>query len=77
MPRGRPASLVPLWECHIHLRLHAGEDDDIIAFLESLTPGRRVSDIKSTLRAGGMQGSFVTNDDLENELIFAATDFLK
>ena len=77
MPRGRPASHAALWETHVHLRLRVGEDDDIIAFFENIPPGRRVSALKSALRAGGMQAPHVTNADLENDLIFAATDFLK
>lgn len=77
MARGRPISAIRAWECHIHLRLRPGEDDDLIAFFNTLPPGRRVSAIKSALRSGGMQAPHVTNADLENELIFAATDFLK
>ena len=77
MATGRPVSLSPLWECHIHLRLRVGDDDDIIAFFSNLPNRRRASALKSALRAGGMQAPHITNDDLENELISAATDFLK
>lgn len=77
MARGRPISVSSIWECHIHLRLHEGEDDDLIAFLHSLPPRRRTSAIKAALRAGGMQNAHITNADLDDELLLAADDFLK
>ena len=49
MARGRPASTTPAWECHIHLRLRVGEDDDLIAFLSSLPPRRRAQALKLAL----------------------------
>ncbi len=77
MTRGRPASTAPAWECHIHLRLRAGEDDDLIAFLSNLPPRRRALALKVALRSGGMQIDQMRNDSLDDELAAAADDFLK
>jgi hypothetical protein len=77
MMRGRPASTAPAWECHIHLRLRAGEDDDLIAFLSNLPPRRRALALKVALRSGGMQTGQTRNDSLDDELAAAADDFLK
>ncbi len=77
MTRGRPASTAPAWECHIHLRLRAGEDDDLIAFLSNLPPRRRALALKVALRSGGMQIDPMRNDSLDDELAAAADDFLK
>ncbi len=53
--RGRPVLPGRLVEIHIHLRLRAGEDDDLLAFFERLPAGRRTVALKTALRAGGMQ----------------------
>ena len=53
--RGRPALTGRLVEIHIHLRLRAGEDDDLLAFFEQLPAGRRTVALKTALRIGGMQ----------------------
>ena len=47
MKHGRPVSPLLAVECHIHLRLRVGEDDDLIAFLNTLPARRRASTIKS------------------------------
>jgi hypothetical protein len=47
MMRGRPVSTVPTWECHVHLRLRVGEDDDLIAFLSKLPPRKRTTALKA------------------------------
>ena len=77
MTRGRPASTTPAWECHIHLRLRAGEDDDLIAFLSNLPPRRRALALKVALRSGGMQTGQMRDESLDDELAAAADDFLK
>ena len=77
MTRGRPASTAPAWECHIHLRLRAGEDDDLIAFLSNLPPRRRALALKVALRSGVMQTGQMRDDSLDDELAAAADDFLK
>lgn len=77
MARGRPASTTPAWECHIHLRLRMGEDDDLIAFLSSLPLRRRAQALKVALRSGGMQPSQIVDETLDDELAAAADDFLK
>ncbi len=78
MARGRPASTNPAWECHIHLRLRAGEDDDLIAFLSNLPSRRRALALKAALRSGGMQSAGQSVDEsLDDELLDAVDDFLK
>ena len=77
MTRGRPASTAPAWECHIHLRLRAGEDDDLIAFLSNLPPRRRALALKVALRSGAMQTDQMRDNSLDDELAAAADDFLK
>lgn len=77
MARGRPASKASTWECHIHLRLRMGEDDDLIAFLNGLPPRRRALTLKVALRSGGMQSGPTIDNGLDDELAAAADDFLK
>jgi hypothetical protein len=74
--RGRPASAAPLWECHIHLRLRVGEDNDIIEFFRALPRRRRAFALKSALRAGGMGIGQLADSDPDEELISAAASFL-
>jgi len=77
MARGRPVSAVPTWECHVHLRLRVGEDDDLIAFLNTLPARRRASTIKAALRNGGMGFGLTNDDSSDDDLISALDDFLK
>ena len=77
MARGRPASTAPAWECHIHLRLRAGEDDDLIAFLSNLPSRRRAQALKVALRSGGMQTGQIVDNCIDDELASAADDYLK
>ena len=76
MARGRPVSAVPTWECHVHLRLRVGEDDDLIAFLRNLPPRRRTTALKAALRAGRLPA---TKDEsfLDDDMASALDDFLK
>lgn len=77
MARGRPASTAPTWECHIHLRLRVGEDDDLIAFLSKLPPRKRAVSLKTVMRTGGVSLSQVEDDSSDAELLAAIDDFLK
>jgi hypothetical protein len=76
MTRGRPVTTAPTWECHLHLRLRVGEDDDLIAFLRNLPPRRRTTALKAALRAGGLPAT--TDESGEDEdLTGLLDDFLK
>ena len=75
--RGRPPSTVSAWECHIHLRLREGEDDDLISFLRSLPSRRRAAAVKAALRSGGVQAGIFVDDSTDEELFAALDDFLK
>ncbi len=77
MTRGRPVSTSPAWECHIHLRLRVGEDDDMIAYLSNLPPRRRASALKTALRTGGMRPGLAEANSSDDELLAAIDDFLK
>lgn len=77
MARGRPPAAVPAWECHIHLRLREGEDDDLIAFLGGLPARRRAAAVKAALRSGGVQAGGFKDDSADDELFAALDDFLK
>jgi hypothetical protein len=77
MARGRPALKSQTWEFQIHMRLRAGMDDDLIAFLSKIPPRRRTSAIKAALRSGGIALSQVEADDTDDELLSALDDFLK
>jgi hypothetical protein len=77
MARGRPPATTPAWECHIHLRLREGEDDDLIAFLSNLPTRKRAAALKSAIRSGGMIFSQV-DDGLDDEALLSDIDnFLK
>ena len=77
MKRGRRKAENLSIEFLIHLRLRAGEDDDLIAFLHSIPKRRRASGVKSALRAGGMQASNSVWLEDEEELAAALESFLK
>ena len=77
MARGRPVSTTPVVECHIHLRLRQGEDDDLIQFLAALPNGRRAQALKAALRSGGMQTGPLVVDTVDDELLASIDDFLK
>lgn len=77
MARGRPPVTTPAWECHIHLRLREGEDDDLIAFLSSLPARKRAAAVKAALRSGGVQAGGFEDDSADDELLAALDDFLK
>ncbi len=69
--RGRPALIDAEVRVFIHLRLRAGEDDDLIAFFERIPPRQRASHLKLALRSGGMQAAASAapaDDDLGDAL---------
>ena len=59
------------------LHLYEGEDDDLIAFFESLPPRKRRAGLKAALRAGGMQAVRVPDLEDDEEFVEAAETFLK
>lgn len=77
MARGRPVATSPTWECHIHLRLRVGEDDDLIAFLSQLPPRKRAVALKAALRTGGVTLNPLDDGISDAELLAAIDDFLK
>ena len=77
MGRGRPPATTSAWECHIHLRLREGEDDDLIAFLGSLPARKRAVAVKAALRSGGVQAESFEANGTDDELFAALDDFLK
>jgi hypothetical protein len=77
MARGRPAATSPIWECHIHLRLRVGEDDDLIAFLSKLLPRKRAVSLKTALRTGSVTLSPADDGVSDDELLASLDDFLK
>lgn len=77
MARGRPAFEGQTWECHLHLRLRVGEDDDLIAFLSKLPPRKRAVTIKAALRTGGASLHQIEVGVPDDELLESLDDFLK
>lgn len=77
MTRGRPPATTSAWECHIHLRLREGDDDDLIAFLRSLPARRRAAALKSALRNGGLLFNQADDEQIDEEMLSAIDDFLK
>ncbi|PKN91206.1 MAG: hypothetical protein CVU44_20830 [Chloroflexi bacterium HGW-Chloroflexi-6] len=77
MTRGRPPATTSAWECHIHLRLREGEDDDLIAFLGSLPARKRATALKSVLRNGGSLFNQADDEQIDEEMLSAIDDFLK
>ncbi|MBN1890435.1 MAG: hypothetical protein JW850_20750 [Thermoflexales bacterium] len=53
--RGRPRLAQASLRISIDLRLRPGEDDDLIAYFQSVPPRQRAPVVKSALRSGGMQ----------------------
>ncbi len=75
--RGRPQLEGELVEVFVHLRLRAGEDDDLITFFARMPPGCRSDMLKAALRAGGMSAPRGAADQVEaGALDIALDDFL-
>ena len=72
MPRtGRPPLNITTVQIRLNLRLREGEDDDLIAFFQAIPKRRRVSALKSALRAGGIalpSDDSSDDDDLDEVL---------
>lgn len=49
---GRPRLDHPVVQVHIHLRLHEGQDDDLITLFRHIPDGKLSSFLKSALRNG-------------------------
>lgn len=76
--RGRKPKEGELKVFDIRLRLWVGEDDDLIAFLESVPSGQRPTGLKIALRSGGALTDLdpVAPDDTQDEMDFDLDDFL-
>jgi len=74
--RGRPRLPGAVVEIHIHLRLRAGEDDDLLAFFERFPARRRSSALKTALRVGGMQADEVESGSSDDSLAEALEGLL-
>ncbi|MHB1356740.1 MAG: hypothetical protein ACYCZF_12290 [Anaerolineae bacterium] len=77
MPKlGRPPSLraASARVIHIKLRLYPGEDDDLIAFFDSIIPRLRAVRVKQALRSGINDSQY--RDYCEDEKILDALDIL-
>jgi hypothetical protein len=76
--RGRKPKEGELRVYDIRLRLWAGEDDDLIAFLDGIPTGQRPAGLKMALRSGGaltdLQPVDLENDD--DDMDFDLDDFL-
>lgn len=77
MARGRPVSNTQRWEFQVHLRLQAGEDDDLITFFRQIPTRQRVSAIKSAMRSGGMTTNLLSDTISDDECLSSLDDFLK
>ncbi len=76
MPRPKKANIARHYAIGA-LHLYEGEDDDLIAFFESLPPRKRRSGLKAALRAGGMKVSSSMELSEDEEFEDAARMFLK
>ena len=77
MKRGRHKAEHPSIPFFIHLRLSEVEDEDLIAFFNTIPKRRRASAIKSALRAGGMQSVGIEDAEDDEALAASVEDFLK
>ena len=66
--RGRPRSNRKAQIVQIKLRLYPGEDDDLIAFFDSIPPGLRAAMVKQALRSGAPQFEESQDEDLFDAL---------
>ena len=76
--RGRKPKDGVLKVYDIRLRLWEGEDDDLIAFLESIPNGQRPAGLKMALRSGGSLTDLqpVKHEDDPEDMDFDLDDFL-
>ena len=73
---GRPRKTGNLSIFRIKLRLWEGEDDDLIAFLQTVPAGKRSAAVKTAMRSGKIETLVI--DDLadEDDLASLADDLL-
>jgi hypothetical protein len=76
-PRGRPNKSDDLELIVLgNLRLHKGDDDDLIQFFRSIPSRKRHAALKAALRAGGMKTIRIEDLSDDEELEEAAEEFL-
>jgi len=61
--RGRPRKPGKAHVFRLTLTLREGEDDDLLPFFLGLQPGQYARAIKQALRAGGVVGQVVDDED--------------
>ncbi len=78
MPRGRKPKAGVRHKYDIRLYLWEGEDDDLIAFLESIPERQRPAGMKLALRSGGALMDLQSSDlvDDVDDLDFDLDDFI-
>ncbi|MBN1936838.1 MAG: hypothetical protein JW934_19410 [Anaerolineae bacterium] len=59
----------------IKLRLHPGEDDDLIAFFEAVPPRRRAQAVLVALRSGGLTCA-MSGEDVDEAALAGALENL-
>jgi len=67
MPRGRRKKNGVCHKYQLKLYLWEGEDDDLIAFLESLPEGKRASGVKFALRSGNALANLTAGDAFDDD----------
>ena len=71
--RGRPRLTVQPQVINIKLRLHPGEDEDLLSFLSGVPDRRRASAVKMAMRSGNLarvDTATLQDDDDFEELLF-------
>ena len=66
--RGRPRSRRQVRIVQVKLRLYSGEDDDLIAFFDSVPPRLRAAMVKLALRSGAPQSEGDESEDMLDAL---------
>ena len=72
--RGRPRCETIIVQ--IKLRLHPGEDDDLIAFFAGLPPRSRANGVKTAMRSGNLASNVPGDDVDEDDIAEALEGFL-
>lgn len=72
MPRPRKKGSRHIYR--ITLRLWEGEDDDLIAFLDAIAPGKRVRAVKQAMRGGNL--AVDRDDEIDDDDLFDLVDGL-
>ena len=74
MPRRKLTSKVHRFD--INMTLREGEDDDLIAFFQSIPKNRRVRAVKTALRSGKLETDIETELPDDDELSSALDDLM-